>query len=46
MIRGFSIMPGVPALGHVVSGGYWHPGSKDTCPKCDGASTSNRAGGS
>jgi hypothetical protein len=28
------VVPGVPATGHVTSGGWWHPGSGDSCSKC------------
>lgn len=27
--------PGVPAAGHVTSGGAWHPGAISSCSKCD-----------
>jgi hypothetical protein len=30
----WDFMPGVPAAGHVTSGGHWHPGAKDNCTKC------------
>jgi hypothetical protein len=32
-------MPGVPAAGHITSGGFWHPGAIDTCSKCDTSRT-------
>jgi len=28
-------MPGVPAAGHVTSGGHWHPGAISTCARCN-----------
>ena len=28
-------MPGAPAAGHITSGGFWHPGNIDGCPKCE-----------
>jgi hypothetical protein len=29
-------VPGVPAAGHLQPGkGYWHPGRKEGCPKCE-----------
>ena len=27
-------LPGVPAAGHITSGGWWHPGRIEGCPKC------------
>ena len=27
-------MPGVPAAGHITSGGYWHPGPATSCFTC------------
>jgi hypothetical protein len=32
-VRPYEFMPGVPAAGHI-SGGFWHPGRIDGCPKC------------
>lgn len=29
------MMPGVPAAGHLTSGGFWHPGPVQGCPKCE-----------
>lgn len=26
---------GIPSMGHVTSGGQWHPGRGDTCPRCN-----------
>lgn len=34
MTAAWQVMPGVPAAGHVTSGGYWHPGSPSGCSKC------------
>jgi hypothetical protein len=28
-------MPGVPAMGHISTGGFWHSGSADGCTKCE-----------
>lgn len=28
------LMPGVPAMGHISKGGFWHPGAADGCVKC------------
>jgi hypothetical protein len=33
--RWWPYMPGVPAMGHVTSKGYWHPGNGATCPRCN-----------
>jgi hypothetical protein len=27
-------MPGVPAMGHLSTGGFWHSGKSDVCEKC------------
>jgi len=32
--RSWPVIPGVPAAGHVTSGGWWHPGRAEGCPKC------------
>ena len=34
----WDVMPGVPAAGHVTSKGYFHPGNKNNCSKCDSSS--------
>ena len=34
-MRAWPYMPGVPAAGHVTSGGHWHPGRIDGCVKCE-----------
>jgi len=33
-VRAWAYMPGVPAAGHVTSGGAWHPGAIEGCQKC------------
>lgn len=33
-MKAWETMPGVPAAGHYTSGGAWHPGQIDGCPKC------------
>jgi hypothetical protein len=33
-VTAFEYLPGVPAAGHVTSGGWWHPGRIDGCVKC------------
>jgi hypothetical protein len=35
-------MPGVPAAGHVTSGGHWHPGGIPTCTKCESSRAPER----
>lgn len=35
MARAWDYMPGVPAAGHVTSGGAWHPGRANGCRKCE-----------
>lgn len=34
-MRAWDYMPGVPAAGHVTSGGAWHPGGARGCRKCE-----------
>lgn len=34
MRRTFPVQPGVPAAGHVTTGGAWHPGRAEGCGKC------------
>lgn len=34
MTRAWPLIPKVLAMGHVTSGGHWHPGRADGCPKC------------
>jgi hypothetical protein len=34
MSQWWPMVPGVPAAGHVTSGGYWHPGPGANCPRC------------
>lgn len=29
------MVPGVPAAGHLSSGGFWHPGREEGCVKCE-----------
>lgn len=26
---------GIPAAGHIASGGFWHPGAGETCVRCN-----------
>jgi len=33
-MKTWPVQPGVSAMGHVTSGGYWHPGPIDGCSKC------------
>jgi hypothetical protein len=35
-MKAWPYIPGVPAAGHVTSGGAWHPGPIANCPKCGG----------
>lgn len=35
MATAWQLIPGVPAAGHLSSGGYWHPGATDGCVKCE-----------
>lgn len=32
-------MPGVPSMGHVTVGGFWHPGKAEGCVKCESPRT-------
>ena len=34
-MRAYPYMPGVPAAGHITSGGHWHPGTISNCTKCN-----------
>ena len=34
-MKWWPVQPGVPAAGHVTSGGAWHPGNGETCPRCN-----------
>jgi hypothetical protein len=31
----YDYMPGIPAAGHITGGGFWHPGGKGNCVKCE-----------
>lgn len=33
-MKAWLIQAGVPALGHVTSKGFWHPGPIEGCVKC------------
>ena len=33
--KSFPFRPGIPAAGHVTTGGHWHPGRAETCVKCE-----------
>jgi hypothetical protein len=35
MARGFAVAPGIPAAGHITTGGHWHSGALDNCTKCE-----------
>jgi hypothetical protein len=33
-MKGWPVMPGVPAAGHCTAGGHWHPGAIENCHRC------------
>lgn len=35
MTRGFDMIPGVPASGHLSPGGFWHNGRAADCDRCN-----------
>jgi hypothetical protein len=37
--RAYPLQPGVPAAGHVTTGGAWHPGAAVACVKCEPETT-------
>lgn len=41
-MKAYPYIPGVPAAGHIASGGFWHPGRIDGCPKCEPPKTPKR----